>query len=72
VLTLITRIDRLKDLNGQRHPRISVYIGDPPEAPNDIVISGTARYDDQDSWDEARELIACYNAPHEVVDDLAR
>jgi PPOX class probable F420-dependent enzyme len=72
VLTLITRTDRLKYLNLQRDPRISVCIYNPPVASNYVVISGTATWDDQDIWDEARRIIARYRAPEEVDDYLTR
>ena len=47
VLTLITRTDRLKYRNLQRHNRISVCIYDPPAASNYVVITGTATWNDQ-------------------------
>jgi PPOX class probable F420-dependent enzyme len=72
VLTLITRTDRLKYLNLQRDPRISVCIYDPPVASNYVVISGTATCSNQDIWDEARRIIERYRAPDEVDDYLAR
>jgi PPOX class probable F420-dependent enzyme len=72
VLTLITRTDRLKYRNLQRHNRISVCIYDPPAASNYVVISGTATCDDQDIWDEACRIIARYRAPDEVDGYLAR
>jgi PPOX class probable F420-dependent enzyme len=72
VLTLITRTDRLKYRNLQRHNRISVCIYDPPAASNYVVISGTATCDDQDIWDEAHRIIARYRAPDEVDGYLAR
>jgi PPOX class probable F420-dependent enzyme len=72
VLTLITRPDRLKYLNLQRDPRISVCIYDPPVASNYVVISGTASCNDQDIWDEAHRIIERYRAPGEVDDYLAR
>jgi PPOX class probable F420-dependent enzyme len=72
VLALITRTDRLKYLNLQRDPRISVCIDDPPVASNDAVISGTAACSDQDIWDEARRIIARYRAPAQVDAYLAR
>jgi PPOX class probable F420-dependent enzyme len=72
VLTLITRTDRLKYLNLQRNNRLSVCIYDPPVASNYVVISGTATCHDQDIWDEARRIIACYRAPDEVDGYLAR
>ena len=72
VLTLITRKDRLKYLNLQRDPRISVCIYDPPVASTYVVISGTVTCSDQDIWDEARRIIARYRAPNEVDDYLAR
>ena len=71
-MTLITRTDRLKYLNLQRDPRISVCIYDPPIASNYIVVSGTASCGDQDIWDEARRIIARYREPEEVDDYLAR
>jgi PPOX class probable F420-dependent enzyme len=72
VLTVITRTDRLKYLNLQRDPRISVCIDDPPAASNYVVISGTATCHDQEIWDEARRIIERYRAPHEVDGYLAR
>jgi PPOX class probable F420-dependent enzyme len=72
VLTLITRTDRLKYRNLQRHNRISVCIYDPPAASNYVVISGTASCNDQDIWDEARRIIARYRAPDQVDDYLTR
>ena len=72
VLTLITRTDRLKYRNLQRHNRISVCIYDPPAASNYVVISRTATCDDQDIWDEARCIIERYRAPNEVDEYLAR
>jgi PPOX class probable F420-dependent enzyme len=72
VLTLITRTDRLKYRNLQRHNRISVCIYDPPAASNYVVISGTASCNDQDIWDEARHIIARYRAPDQVDDYLTR
>jgi PPOX class probable F420-dependent enzyme len=72
VLPLITRTDRLKYRNLQRHNRISVCIYDPPVASNDVVISGTATCNDQDIWDEARRITARYRAPDEVDGYLAR
>ena len=62
VLTLITRTDRLKDLNLQRNNRISVCIYDPPVASNYVVITGSATCHDQDIWDEARRIIALQGA----------
>jgi PPOX class probable F420-dependent enzyme len=72
VLTFIARTDRLKYLNLQRDPRISVCMYDPPVASNDVVISGTATWNDQDIWDEARRTIARYRAPDQVDGYLAR
>jgi PPOX class probable F420-dependent enzyme len=72
VLTLITRKDRLKYRNLQRHNRISVCIYDPPAASNYVVISGTATCNDQDIWDEARRIIARYRAADQVDEYLAR
>lgn len=72
VLTLITPKDRLKYLNLQRDPCISVCIYDPPVASNYVVISGTATCNDHDIWDEARRIIQRYRAPEEVDDYLAR
>jgi PPOX class probable F420-dependent enzyme len=72
VLTLITRTDRLKYRNLQRHNRISVCIYDPPAASNYVVISGTATCNDQDIWDEARRIIARYRAADQVDEYLAR
>jgi PPOX class probable F420-dependent enzyme len=72
VLTFITRTDRLKYLNLQRDRRISVCIYDPPAASNYVVISGTAMWNDQDIWDEARCIIERYRAPDEVDEYLAR
>ena len=72
VLTLITRTDRLKYLNLQRDPRISVCMYDPPVASNDVVITGTATWNDQGIWDEARRIIERYRAPNEVDDYVAR
>ena len=72
VLTLITRTDRLKYLNVQGDPRISVCIYDPPVASNDVVISGTATCNDQDIGDEADRIIERYRAPDEVDHYLAR
>jgi PPOX class probable F420-dependent enzyme len=71
VLTLITRTDRLKYFNLQRDHRISVCIYDPPVASNYVVISGTATWNDQDIWDEARRIIARYRVPNEVDAYLA-
>jgi PPOX class probable F420-dependent enzyme len=72
VLTVITRTDRLKYLNLQRDPRISVCIYDPPVASNYVVISGTATCNNQDIWDEACRIIVRYRAPDEVDGYLAR
>jgi PPOX class probable F420-dependent enzyme len=72
VLTLITRNDRLKYRNLQRDNRISVCIYDPPVASNDVVITGTATWNDQGIWDEARRIIERYRSPNEVDDYVAR
>jgi PPOX class probable F420-dependent enzyme len=72
VLTFITRKDRLKYRNLRRDPRISVCIYDPPAASNYVVISGTATWNDQDIWDEARRIIERYRPPDQVDDYLAR
>jgi PPOX class probable F420-dependent enzyme len=72
VLTVITRTDRLKYCHVQRDPRISVCIDDPPAASNDVVISGTTTWNDQDIWGEARRIIARYRVPGEVDGYLAR
>jgi PPOX class probable F420-dependent enzyme len=72
VLTLITRTDRLKYLNLQRDRRISVCIYDPPVASNYVVITGTATWNDQGIWDEARRIIERYRSPNEVDDYVAR
>ena len=72
VLTFITRKDRLKYRNLQRDPRISVCIYDPPAASNYVVISGTATWNDQNIWDEARRIIERYRAPDQVDEYLAR
>jgi transposase len=62
----------LKYRNLQRDPRISVCLYDPPVASNDVVISGTATWYDQDIWDDARRIIARYRAAYEMDDSLAR
>jgi hypothetical protein len=49
-----------------------VCIYDPPVASNYVVISGTATWNDQDIWDEARRIIERYRAPNEVDNYLAR
>jgi PPOX class probable F420-dependent enzyme len=72
VLTLITRTDRLKYLNLQRDRRISVCIYDPPVASNYVVITGTATWNDQGIWDEARRIIERYRSSNEVDDYVAR
>jgi hypothetical protein len=72
VLTFITRTDRLKYLNLQRDRGISVCIYDPPAASNYVVISGTAMWNDQHTWDEARRIIERYRAPDGVDEYLAR
>jgi PPOX class probable F420-dependent enzyme len=72
VLTLITRTDRLKYLNVQRDRRISVCIYDPPVASNYVAITGTATWNDQGIWDEARRIIERYRSPNEVDDYVAR
>ena len=72
VLTFITRKDRLKYLNLQRDHRISVCIYDPPAASNYVVIYGTATWNDQDIWDEARRIIERYRAPDQVDSYLTR
>ena len=72
VLTLITRTTRLKYRHLQQENRISVCMYDPPAASNYVVISGTATWNDQDIWDEARRIIARYRAPDEVNDSVAR
>jgi PPOX class probable F420-dependent enzyme len=71
-LTVITRTDRLKYRHLQQDNRISVCIYDPPAASNYVVISGTATWNDQGIWDEARRIIARYRAPDEVDGYLAR
>jgi PPOX class probable F420-dependent enzyme len=72
VLTLITRNDRLKYRHLQRDNRISVCIYDPPVASNDVVITGTATWNDQGIWDEAGRIIERYRAPNKVDDYVAR
>lgn len=72
VLTFITRKDRLKYLNLQRDHRISVCMYDPPAASNYVVIYGTATWNDQDIWDEARRIIERYRAPDQVEGYLTR
>src|SRR4029434_8566679 len=66
VLTLITRNDRLKYRHLPRDKRMSVCIYDPPVASNDVVITGTATWNDQGIWDEARRIIERYRAPNKV------
>jgi PPOX class probable F420-dependent enzyme len=72
VLTSITRTDRLKYRNLQRHNSISVCIYDPPVASSYVVISGTTTCNDQDIWDETRRIIERYRAADEVDEYLAR
>ncbi len=72
VLTFITRKDRLKYLNLQRDHRISVCMYDPPAASHYVVIYGTATWNDQDIWDEARRIIERYRAPDQVEGYLTR
>ena len=63
VMTLITRNNRLTYRHLQHDPRISVCMYDPPVASNDVVITGTATWNDQDIWDKARWLIERNRAP---------
>ena len=77
VLTFVTRTDRLKFLNLQRHNQMSVCIYDPPSASNYVVISGPATCDDatpgtSEIWDKIRLVVARYVAPENVGDYIAR
>ena len=72
VLTFVTTKERVKYLNLQRDPRISICIYAAPLAADYVVIRGRARVSDQGIWDQARTIIQRYTVPAEVEEHLER
>jgi PPOX class probable F420-dependent enzyme len=68
VLTFVTTKERLKNINLSRDNRISVCIYAAPMASDYVVIKGTATFNDQDMWDEARRIMARY-VPEDEIDE---
>ncbi len=72
VLTFITTKERVKYLNLQRDPRMSICIYAAPLAADYVVIRGKATVSDQGIWDQARAIIQRYTDPAEVEEHLER
>ena len=70
VLTFVTTKERVKYLNLQRDPRISICIYAAPLAAEYVVIWGRAGLSDQDIWDQARTIIQRYEAPDKIEQHL--
>jgi PPOX class probable F420-dependent enzyme len=68
VLTFVTTKERLKYINLSRDNRMSVCIYAAPMASDYVVIKGTATFNDQDMWDEARRIMARY-VPEDEIDE---
>jgi PPOX class probable F420-dependent enzyme len=68
VLTFVTTKERLKYINLRRDNRMSVCIYAAPMASDYVVIKGTATFNDQDMWDEARRIMARY-VPEDEIDE---
>jgi PPOX class probable F420-dependent enzyme len=70
VLTFVTTKERLKYINLSRDNRMSVCIYAAPMASDYVVIKGTATFNDQDMWDEARRIMARYVPEDEIEEHL--
>jgi len=70
LLTFITTKERVKYLNLQRDPRISLCIYAAPLAADYVVIRGKATVSDQDIWDQARAILQRYEEPAKVEQHL--
>jgi PPOX class probable F420-dependent enzyme len=70
VLTFVTTKERLKYINLRRDNRMSVCIYSAPMASDYVVIKGTATFNDQDMWDEARHIMARYVSEDEIDEHL--
>ena len=70
VLTFVTTKERVKYLNLQRDPRISICIYAAPLAADYVVIRGRAGLSDQGIWDQARTIIQRYEEPDKVEQHL--
>ena len=70
VLTFVSTKERVKYLNLQRDPRISICIYAAPLAADYVVIRGRAGLSDQDIWDQARTIIQRYEEPDKVEQHL--
>ena len=70
VLTFVTTKERLKYINLRRDNRMSVCIYAAPMASDYVVIKGTATFNDQDMWDEARRIMARYVSVDEIDEHL--
>ena len=70
VLTFVTTKERVKYLNLQLDPRISICIYAAPLAADYVVIRGRAGLSDQDIWDQARTIIQRYEEPDKVEQHL--
>lgn len=70
VLTFVTTKERVKYLNLQRDPRISICIYAAPLAADYVVIRGRAGLSDQDIWDQARTIIQRYEEPDKIEQHL--
>ncbi len=70
LLTFITTKERVKYLNLQRDPRISLCIYAAPLAADYVVIRGRATVSDQDIWDQARAILQRYEEPAKVEQHL--
>jgi PPOX class probable F420-dependent enzyme len=70
VLTFVTTKERLKYINLRRDNRMSVCIYAAPMASDYVVIKGTATFNDQDMWGEARLIMARYVSEDEIDDHL--
>ena len=70
VLTFVTTKERVKYLNLQRDPRISICIYAAPLAADYVVIRGRAGLIDQGIWDQARTIIQRYEEPEKVEQHL--
>ena len=70
MLTFVTTKERVKYLNLQRDPRISICIYAAPLAADYVVIRGRAGLSDQDIWDQARTIIQRYEEPDKIEQHL--
>ena len=70
VLTFVTTKERVKYLNLQRDPRISLCIYAAPLAADYVVIRGRATVSDRDIWDQARTILQRYEEPAKVEQHL--